>query len=123
MAGGQQGQRPRQRRDAAGVELDLQRLWIVGCVAEHFTEVAQQPEAGDVGGGMELARMVLLQSAQLLHQRFLAGLHLGEGGVEILGAGGSCQGRGEQHAGAEGTAEQQLVASAECALGPEGAAG
>ena len=56
---------PQAGGDAVGVELDLQWLWVGG--AEHFTEVAQQPEPGGVGGGMELAGILLLQSAQLLH--------------------------------------------------------
>ena len=55
MASGQQFQRPRQSGDAVGVELDLQWLWVSACVAEHFTQMAQQPEPGGVGGGMELA--------------------------------------------------------------------
>ena len=95
MARGQQFQCPRQSWDAAGVELDLQHLLIIGCVAEHFTEVPQQPEAGDVGGGMKLAGVLLLQRGQLLHPWVLAGLHLSEGIVEIFGVGGSCHGRRE----------------------------
>ena len=49
---------PQVKQNAIGVQLDLQMLSIFGCVAEHFTEVAQQPEAGDVGGGMQLARVL-----------------------------------------------------------------
>ena len=54
----------------------------------------QQPETGDIGGGIELARMLLLQISQLLHLWVLAEQHLGDG-VEIIGAGGACHGCGE----------------------------
>ena len=77
MASGQQFQRPRKSGDAASIQLDLQRLQVIACVSEHFTEVAQQPEAGDVGGGMELAGILLLKRSAA-RKCVLAGLHLGE---------------------------------------------
>ena len=123
MASAEQCQRPRKSRNAIGIQLDLQPLPIFGCVAEHFTEVAQQSEAGDVGGGMELPRKLLFQSDQLLHQGVLTDLHLGEGGVKIRRCGGSCHGRREKHAGTERAAKQQLIASLKSALGPKAVAG
>jgi len=58
------------------------------------------------------------QSLQLLNDGVLAGSHLGQGPVEILGSCGTGHGRGEQHSRAEGARQQQLISHLQSAFAP-----
>ena len=100
--------------DFVDPELDSHR--ITG--SHHFVEMAQQPEACDVGAGMDAARVLLLQGEELLQGAVLAGLHLSQGPVEIGGTSRTLHGGGKQHAGANRSAQQQVITRLDASFAP-----
>ena len=107
---------PVSRRQAAGISLfkECQGSWVGLQLLElqpqadvrfqHFSEVAQQSEAGDVGTGMDAFALM-----QGLDQLVLALIHRLQCAIEIVWLGSTCHRCSEEHAGAERSAEQQRI--------------
>ena len=80
--------------------------------------MAEQAEAGDIGAGVYCLAMGL----QLIQQSVLTVGHVLEHGVQSLGLAGTRHGSSEQHAGAQGTTQQQHITVGDSPLAPGGSA-
>ena len=109
----QQREGPGVGRDGVGEQLDLQG----GAASEHFSQMAQQSETGDVRAGMDAAAVGL----QLVQQLMLAEGHHTENVIEGRRRRRTGHRCGKQHTRPQRTAHEQGITRLDSSLGPAGA--